>query len=58
MINMSIWVVLADIMAISIIVDWITQLFTEKDYGCLSYLIISIALYYIWWIIATGGIIR
>ena len=58
MINMSIWVVLADIMAISIIVDWITQLFTEKDYGCLSYLTIAIAIYYMWGVIATGGILQ
>ena len=49
---------LANIMCIAILVEWITQLITKKDYGFLSYLIIAIAIYYMWAVIATGGILQ
>ena len=48
----------ANIMCIAILVEWITQLITKKDYGFLSYLIIAIAIYYMWAVIATGGILQ
>ena len=49
---------LANIMCIAILVEWITQLITKKDYGFLSYLIIAISIYYMWAVIATGGILQ
>ena len=48
----------ANIMCIAILVEWITQLITKKDYGFLSYLIIAISIYYMWAVIATGGILQ
>ena len=48
----------ANIMCIAILVEWVTQLITKKDYGFLSYLIIAIAIYYMWAVIATGGILQ
>ena len=50
--------VCANVMAIAILVEWITQLITKKDYGFLSYLTIAIAIYYMWGVIATGGILQ
>ena len=50
--------VCANVLAITVLVEWITQLITKKDYGFLSYLTIAIAIYYMWAVIATGGIIR
>ena len=49
---------LANLMCIAVLVEWVTQLITKKDYGFLSYLIIAIAIYYMWAVIATGGILR
>ena len=48
--------VCANVLAITVLVEWVTQLITKKDYGFLSYLIIAIAIYYMWAVIATGGI--
>ena len=48
----------ANIMCIAILVEWVTQLITKKDYGFLSYLIIAISIYYMWAVIATGGILQ
>ena len=48
----------ANIMCIAILVEWITQLITKKDYGFLSYLTIAISIYYMWAVIATGGILQ
>ena len=50
--------VCANVLAITILVEWITQLITTKDYGFLSYLTIAIAIYYMWGVIATGGILQ
>ena len=50
--------VCANVLAIAVLVEWITQLITKKDYGFLSYLIIAIAIYYMWAVIATGGILQ
>ena len=50
--------VCANVLAITVLVEWITQLITKKDYGFLSYLTIAISIYYMWGVIATGGIIR
>ena len=49
---------LANLMCIRVLVEWVTQLITRKDYGFLSYLIIAIAIYYMWAVIATGGILQ
>ena len=49
---------LANLMCIAVLVEWVTQLITKKDYGFLSYLIIAISIYYMWAVIATGGIVR
>lgn len=48
----------ANIMCIAIIVEWITQLITKKDYGFCCYLAVAISIYYMWAVIATGGIVR
>ena len=50
--------VCANVLAITVLVEWITQLITKKDYGLLSYLTIAIAIYYMWGVIATGGILQ
>ena len=50
--------VCANILCIAVLVEWITQLITKKDYGFLSYLTIAIAIYYMWGVIATGGILQ
>ena len=50
--------VCANVLTIAVLVEWITQLITKKDYGFLSYLTIVIAIYYMWGVIATGGILR
>ena len=55
---MSLWIVFGDILAISVIVDWITQLIAKRTMTITSSLLIATALYYMWVIIATGGIIR
>ena len=49
---------LANLMCIAVLVEWVTQLITKKDYGFLSYLIIAISIYYMWTVIATGGILQ
>ena len=48
----------ANVLAITVLVEWVTQLITNKDYGFLGYLIIAIAIYYMWAVIATGGILQ
>ena len=48
----------ANVMAIAVLVEWVTHLITKKDYGFLSYLTIAIAIYYMWGVIATGGILQ
>ena len=48
----------ANVMAIAVLVEWITQLITKKDYGFLCYLAVAISIYYMWAVIATGGIVR
>lgn len=50
--------VCANVLAITVLVEWVTQLITKNDYGFLSYLIIAIAIYYMWAVIATGGILQ
>ena len=49
---------LANLMCIVVLVEWVTQLITKKDYGFLCYLAVAISIYYMWAVIATGGIIR
>ena len=48
----------ANVLAIAVLVEWITQLITKKDYGFLCYLAVAISIYYMWAVIATGGIVR
>ena len=43
-------------MCIAVLVEWVTQLITKKDYGLFCYL--AVAIYYMWVVIATGGIVR
>ena len=50
--------VCANVLAITVLVEWITQLITKKDYGFCCYLAVAISIYYIWAVIATGGIVR
>ena len=50
--------VCANILCIAVLVEWVTQLITKKDYGALCYLTVAISIYYMWSVIATGGIIR
>ena len=50
--------VCANILCIAVLVEWITQLIAKKDYGFLCYLTVAISIYYMWAVIATGGIIR
>ena len=47
-----------NVLAIAVLVEWITQLITKKDYGFLCYLAVAISIYYMWAVIATGGIVR
>ena len=46
---------LANLMCIAVLVEWVTQLITKKDYGFLSYLRIAISIYYMGAVMATGG---
>ena len=55
---MSMWLVIAHILSISVLVDWITLLMNKKNMNFMSTVVIATAIYYWWWIIATGGIIR
>ena len=48
----------ANIMCIAVLVEWVTQLITKKDYGLFCYLAVAVAIYYMWMVIATGGIVR
>lgn len=48
----------ANIMSIAILVEWVTQLITKKDYGFFCYLAVALSIYYMWAVIATGGIVR
>ena len=48
----------ANIMCIAVLVEWVTQLITKKDYGFLCYITVAISIYYMWSVLATGGIIR
>ena len=48
----------ANTLAITVLVDWVTLLITKRDYGFLCYLTIAIAIYYMWVVIATGGILQ
>ena len=50
--------VCANVLAIAVLVEWITQLITKKDYGFCCYLAVAISIYYMWAVIATGGIVR
>ena len=43
--------------ALSVIVDWITQLIAKKNLNFLSSVLIAVCLVYLWFIIATGGIV-
>ena len=49
---------LANLMCIAVLVEWVTQLITKKDYGFLCYLAVAISIFYIVAVIATGGIVR
>ena len=50
--------VCANILCIAVLVEWITQLIAKKDYGFLCYLTVAISIYYMWAVIATGGILQ
>ena len=50
--------VCTNVLAITVLVEWITQLITKKDYGFLCYLAVALSIYYMWAVIATGGIVR
>lgn len=50
--------VLAIVIAISVIVDWISLLALKKSMNSISSLLIAFCIYFMWVVIATGGIIR
>lgn len=48
----------ANIMCIAVLVEWVTLLITKKDYGFFCYLAVALSIYYLWAVIATGGILQ
>lgn len=48
----------AVVMAISVIVDWITLLILKKNMNFMSTVVIAFAIYFMWIVIAAGGILR
>ena len=50
-------ILIAITVALSVIVDWITQLIAKKNLNFLSSVLIAVCLVYLWFIIATGGIV-
>ena len=46
------------VIAISVIVDWVTLLIIKKNMNFMSTVVIAFAIYFMWIVIATGGIIR
>ena len=51
-------ITMCEILAMSVIIDWITQLITKTSLGFLSSMTVACAVHFMWVIIATGGIIR
>lgn len=49
---------LAIVMAISVLVDWVSLLALKKNINFLSSVLIAFSIYFMWALIATGGIIR
>ena len=50
-------ILIAITVALSVIVDWMTQLIAKKNLNFLSSVLIAVCLVYLWFIIATGGIV-
>ena len=48
----------AMVMAMSVIVDWITLLILKKNMNFMSTVVTAFAAYFMWIVIATGGILR
>ena len=49
---------LAVVLAMTVIVDWLTLLILKKNMNFMSNVITAFAIYFMWIVIATGGIIR
>ena len=50
--------VCANVLAITVLVGLTTQLMAKEDYEFLWYLTVSISIYDMWAVIATGGILQ
>ena len=48
----------AVVIAISVLVDWITLLATKKNMNCINSILLAFIIYFLWIVIATGGIVR
>ena len=55
---MSILIVIANILAISVLVDWITILIIKKNINFMSTILIAICIFYFYCMFTTGGILR
>ena len=54
----KLWLILAAVtIAISGVVDWITLLISKKNLNFLSSVLLALCIVYLWFIIATGGIV-
>ena len=54
----KLWLILAAVtIAISGVVDWITLLISKKNLNFLSSVSLALCIFYLWFIIATGGIV-
>lgn len=49
---------LAVVIAISVLVDWITLLVTKKNMNFINSVLLAFSIYFLWIVIAIGGIIR
>ena len=49
---------LAIVIAISVLVDWVSLLALKKSMNTISSILIAFCIYFIWMVMATGGIIR
>lgn len=51
-------ITMCEILAMSVIIDWITQLIAKRSLAFSSSVTVACAVHFMWVIIATGGIIR
>lgn len=54
---MNILTCIGVVMSISILVDWTTQIIGNRNISIISATIVALAIYFMWWVIATGGIL-